>query len=219
MVNRNLTFSLRLRRSFIKLTVFSFTSGSPHSNKSSALSRINKHGSDSLSKMKPISSAAVKLWFFDSAVRKWLSNFDVKSPFELSPRSEIEQTVRPTFWSWWPIAIAVDVFPNPGDPQTDTICVESEVKWSIISSHSFSRPVKWEGRFNREKRGLNPTKKVGFRQGKYKIKQRPLQDQSLCSQIFCGTRKVNRTNEEDSTALYSVAEGGDSMKKVYIHYF
>ena len=33
--------------------------------------------------------------------------------------------------------------------------------------------------------------------------------------IFGGTRVVNRTNKEDSTAPYSVAGGGDSMKEAY----
>ena len=38
--------------------------------------------------------------------------------------------------------LATDVFPNPGEPHMDTIRVDSENKWPMISSHSFWRPVK-----------------------------------------------------------------------------
>ena len=40
------------------------------------------------------------------------------------------------------MAIATDVFPNPGEPQIDTIRADPEVRWLTMSSHTFWRPVK-----------------------------------------------------------------------------
>lgn len=41
-----------------------------------------------------------------------------------------------------PTEVATEVFPNPGEPQMETIRVLPEVMWSMISSHSFWRPAK-----------------------------------------------------------------------------
>ena len=142
----NFTFWFRLRISSRNSTTSSrFTFGRPLSSKSSALSRMKTRSSDISLKSWQSSSSRDKCWaekvFFEGCLKK-LRSFEVKSAFDRSPRNESQKTGKPLDWISWPTAMATDVFPNPGEPHMDTIRVDSENKWPMISSHSFWRPVK-----------------------------------------------------------------------------
>ena len=144
-VSRKVTLLLWSRISAIKLMTSSFTFGMPLSNKSSALSRMKVQGSDISSKSEQSSSSADKRWSLWNVLdrRNKPRSLDVRSLFNVSPRSERKYNGRPCALRRCPTVIATDVLPNPGEPQTVTSRVASEVKCSRISLHSLSRPVKW----------------------------------------------------------------------------
>ena len=114
-------------------------------------------------KIEQSSSSAVKR---GDAVAGCVSNprnLDFRPLFSLRPRSERKYTNRPCAWRRCPMAIAVDVFPNPGELHMETRRVASLFTWAMTSLHSFSRPVKWgtiEGRFDFGRVGLNSAKKM-----------------------------------------------------------
>ena len=172
-VRRKVTLSLRFRISSSRLITSSFTFGTPLSSKSSALSRMKTQCSDISSNFEQSSSSAAKLcasvWWSSLSVVDWRSkprNFDVRSPLDFIPRNDMKYTGRPCAWRSCPTAITTDVFPNPGEPHTDTSRVEAEVTWPIISSHSFSRPVKlgtFEGRHDLGRRGFDSVRKEKIR--------------------------------------------------------
>ena len=162
-VTMNLTVWVCLKISSRSCRTTSFTFGQPLSSKSSALSRINTEGFKSLLNSWQSSSSMDRCWtdgclFIVGCLRK-LRNFEVRSALECSPRKDTQYTGSPWDWSSWPAAIATDVFPNPGEPQTYTSRIDSESTCLMISSHSLWRPAKSGtigGRAARKSNGPKP---------------------------------------------------------------
>lgn len=90
-VTRNFTFLFRLRISSRRWITCSFTSGSPLSNNSSALSRITSKGPEISAKSLQSSSSSDRRcedWLFAKECFRKLRSFDVRSTFDWSLRNE-----------------------------------------------------------------------------------------------------------------------------------
>ena len=133
-VRRNVTLSLRLRISPIKSITYSLTSGRPLSKRSSALSRMKTKGFVIWAKIEQSSSSAVKRCDAVAGCVSNPRNLDVRSLFSLRPRNERKYPNRPCAWRQCPMAITVDVFPNPGELHMKTRRVASLFTWAMTST-------------------------------------------------------------------------------------
>ena len=133
-VRRNVTLSLRLRISPIKSITYSLTSGRPLSKRSSALSRMKTKGFVIWAKIEQSSSSAVKRCDAVAGCVSNPRNLDVRSLFSLRPRNERKYPDRPCAWRQCPMAITVDVFPNPGELHMETRRVASLFSWAMTST-------------------------------------------------------------------------------------